>query len=163
METEVLEETTWVEVQKLFSRMWLTEKPRKQKNKNRDWLLRQVLMFINYHPDAIVLKRILMNEEPYQIRYFEQVEKMDDPDGKGMRPCTFYVHKWWVTDMQTVLNISPIMHSIGLPACCWEIMEEGSYGDKLNKIIADHVFGAKQELTAYEIKLAKAYENALKW
>jgi len=34
------------------------------------------------------------------------------------------------------------------------------YGDKLNKIIADHVFGAKQELTAYEIKLAEAYRNA---
>jgi len=30
-----------------------------------------------------------MNEEPYQIRYFEQVEEMDDPDGKGMRHVLF--------------------------------------------------------------------------
>lgn len=153
-----------IDVKKLFSRIWLTTEPTQQKYEHHDEIIRVTLEAINNHPDAHLLKKILMNEECYLINlHYEQDNPSPTEISSKKKIIRNYsiVNSWYVTDLTQTLNVTPIMKCHGFPLCAFEVVDKNSYGDKLNGIIANTVFSPTHELNDYEIKLGEIFSQVL--
>lgn len=153
-----------INVKRLFSHIWLTTDPPKQKYQHRDDIVRITLDIINNNPEVERLKKILMYEDCYLIHF--QYEK-DNPipseksSNKNIVRDYSIINSWYVTDLSNTINITPIMMRYGFPLCAYEAINKNSYGDKLNGIIANKVFSPSHELTEYEIRLGKVFYEFL--
>jgi len=145
-----------LQVQRLFTKKWLTEKPEKQKYTHRDDFLRKVIYFINNHPSASPVKNLFMSDKTYLISY--QTEKIIEPTKEGAISTTRIRNIWFVTDLENVFNITSLVFLFNLPACKFEDIEKEHYPKNLNEIIANSVFSSNEELSESE----REFEEAVK-
>lgn len=149
-----------INVKKLFSKVWLTTEPTEQKYEHHDKIIRVTLEIINNHPEAYILREILMNEECYLINLHYKKDNPIPKETSGKKNTTksyFIVNSWYITDLTHTLNVTPIMKCHGFPLCAFEVVDKNSYGDRLNGIIANTVFSPTHELNDYEIKLGEIF------
>lgn len=137
-----------LEVLRLSSKAWLTQKSPNQKNQLRDDYVAKVVNFINHHPSASTVKNLLMSDKPYLISY--QTEKILEPTIEGAISSTRIRVDWFVTDLENVFNITSLMYLFTLPACPFEIIDKEHYPDGLNEIISNSVFSANDGLSESE-------------
>lgn len=143
-----------IEVYKLYSKLWLEDEIPPQKTQLREDFARKIISFINTHPSAWKFKNILQNDETYLLSYTDTTE----PDELGSYSIQI-LH--FVTDLETVLNITPYMMKNGFPLCAFEKIDPNEYSDKLNLIISKYIFSNNTELTEYEEKLMESIREFL--
>ena len=151
-----------INVKRLFSQIWLTTEPPKQKYQHRDDIVRITLDIINNNPEVERLKKILMNEECYLINLQYERDNPIPPEKSSTKNIVrnySIINSWYVTDLSNTINITPIMMGHGFPLCAYETVDKNSYGDKLNGIIANKVFSPSLELTEYEIRLGEIFRQ----
>lgn len=149
-----------IDVKKLFSKIWLTTEPTKQKYEHHDGIISITLDLIHNHPDAHLLRKILMNEDCYLINLHYKQDKPSQTETSSQKNIVrsySIFNSWYVTDLTQTLNVTPIMKCHGFPLCAFEVIDKNSYSDKLNRIIANTVFSPTHELTDYEIKLGEIF------
>ncbi len=149
-----------INVKRLYSYIWLTTEPSKQKYQHRDDIVRNTLDIINNNPEVERLKKILMNEDCYLIHLQYERNNPIPPEksnDKNIVKNYSIINSWYVTDLSNTINITPIMMGHGFPLCAYEAIDKNSYGDKLYGIIANKVFSPSLELTEYEIRLGEIF------
>ena len=149
-----------INVKRLYSYIWLTTEPSKQKYQHRDDIVRNTLDIINNNPEVERLKKILMNEDCYLIHLQYERNNPIPPEksnDKNIVKNYSIINSWYVTDLSNTINITPIMMGHGFPLFAYEAIDKNSYGDKLNGIIANKVFSPSLELTEYEIRLGEIF------
>jgi hypothetical protein len=151
-----------IDVKKLFSRIWLTTEPTKQKYEHHDVIIRNTLDLIHNHPDAHLLRKILMNEDCFLINLHNEQDNSSPTEissEKNIIRNYSIVNSWYITDLTQTLNVTPIMMRHGFPLCAFEVVDKNSYSDKLNIIISNTVFSPIQELSDYEIRLGEVFRQ----